>query len=167
MSMSRPSGRDVVRNAIFIIVVPGVVGGLIPALITRYESQDWGAWGLLIRVAAWLLIALGAAVLLYGVWRFAAEGRGTPSPTAPTEQLVVAGPYRYVRNPMYLAVGAVIAGQALLFGSVALVAYLAVFIVAVVSFVKGYEEPTLRRTFGAEYEAYCQRVPAWVPHRPR
>ena len=165
--MSRPSGRDVLRNAIFIIVVPGVVGGLIPALVTRYESRDWGAWGVLVRVAAWLLIALGAAVLLYGVWRFAAEGRGTPSPTAPTEQLVVAGPYRYVRNPMYLAVGAVIAGQALLFGSVALVVYLAIFVVAVVSFVRGYEEPTLRRTFGAEYEAYCQRVPAWVPRGPR
>lgn len=165
--MSRPSGRDLVRNAIFVIVVPGVVGGLIPLLITRYESQDWGTWGVLVRIAAWLLIAAGTAVLLYGVWRFAAEGRGTPSPTAPTEKLVVAGPYRYVRNPMYLAVGAVIAGQALLFASVALVVYLALFTVAVVGFVKLYEEPTLRRTFGAEYEAYCQRVPAWMPRGPR
>ena len=98
---------------------------------------------------------------------FAADGRGTPAPTAPTERLVVGGPYRYVRNPMYLAVGAVIAGQALLLASLALLVYLAVFAVAVVLFVKIYEEPTLRATFGAEYEAYCAEVPAWWPKRPR
>ena len=164
--MTRPTGRDLARNAIFVILVPGVVGGLIPLLITRYESRDWGALAVPVAVAAWALIAGGAAVLLYGVWRFAAEGRGTPSPTAPTERLVVAGPYRYVRNPMYLAVGAVIAGQALLFGSWALVLYLGLFAIAVALFVILYEEPTLRRTFGAEYEAYCAQVPAWWPRRP-
>lgn len=163
----RPTARDVLRNVVFVIVVPGVVGGLIPYLITRYEPRAWGSAATAISIAAWALIVAGAAVLLYGVWRFAAEGRGTPSPTAPTQRLVIAGPYRYVRNPMYLAVGAVIAGQALLFDGVAIVAYLGVFIAAVVAFVKGYEEPTLSRTFGAEYAAYRERVPGWWPRRPR
>ena len=164
--MSSPSRRDVLRNVVFVILVPGVVGGLIPIFITRNASPYSGPLAGLATVVAWTLIVGGSAVLLYGVWRFAADGRGTPAPTAPTERLVIAGPYRYVRNPMYLAVGAVIAGQALLFASLALVVYLAVFVVAVATFVRLHEEPTLARTFGAEYEAYRAAVPGWWPRRP-
>ena len=164
---SRPRRGDLVRNAVFVVLVPGVIGGLVPWLISDYERHLWARFDLVVVVLASVLIVAGAAVLLYGVWRFAVDGRGTPSPTAPTERLVVAGPYRYVRNPMYLAVGAVIAGQVLLFYSPALVVYALLFVVAVVVFVKLYEEPTLQRTFGDEYSAYTARVPGWWPRRPR
>jgi|SRR5690606_591439 len=165
--MRTPTRQDLIRNIVFVIVVPGVVGGVIPGLISRYRSYDWGRWDELLGVAACALIVLGVFVLLDGVWRFARAGRGTPSPTAPTERLVVEGPYRYVRNPMYMAVGAVILGQVLLFFTWMLVAYLAAFVVAVIAFVTLYEEPTLRRTFGAEYDAYKSSVPGWFPRPPR
>ena len=148
----------------FVIVVPGVVGGLVPWLITRYEGHDVPT---IVAVIAWAFILEGAAVLLYGVWHFAAQGRGTPAPVAPTQRLVVTGPYLYVRNPMYLGVGAVILGQALLFPSAAIFIYLAAFAVAVFLFVKAYEEPTLQRTFGDEYTEYRAIVPPWFPRRPR
>jgi protein-S-isoprenylcysteine O-methyltransferase Ste14 len=109
------------------------------------------------------LIAAGVAVLLPAFGRFAIEGIGTPAPAAPTERLVVGGAYRYVRNPMYLAVASVIVGQALLFGQVVLLIYAVMFGVAVTSFVLGYEEPTLAARYGEEYEAYRRAVPRWRP----
>ena len=161
---SRPTRADLIRNIVFVFVVPGVVGGLVPWLITRYEGHDVAV---ITAVIAWLFIVEGVGVLLYGVWHFAAEGRGTPAPVAPTQHLVISGPYRFIRNPMYVAVGAVILGQALLFPSVAIFVYLAAFAVVVFVFVKAYEEPTLARTFGDEYAAYRAEVPAWLPRRPR
>ena len=98
-------------------------------------------------------------------WRFVVEGPGTPAPVAPTERLVVGGLYRYVRNPMYLAVAATVVGQALLLGRPILLLYAVVFIVAVTAFVHWYEEPTLRRQFGEQYEVYQRAVPAWWPRR--
>ena len=109
------------------------------------------------------MIAIGLAALLHAFARFVIEGLGTPAPPAPTERLVVGGLYRYVRNPMYLAVESIILGQVLLFGQPALVPYAAVFAIAVVTFVYGYEQPTLERRFGAEYRAYQTAVPAWLP----
>ena len=115
-----------------------------------------------------VLIAAGGLVLLHAFARFVVEGIGTPAPVAPTEHLVVGGAYRYVRNPMYLAVGSVIAGQALLLGRAGLFAYLAVFAAAVEAFVRLYEEPTLRATYGSEYDRYAEEVPRWIPRlRPR
>jgi protein-S-isoprenylcysteine O-methyltransferase Ste14 len=102
-------------------------------------------------------------VLLHAFARFVSEGIGTPAPVAPTEHLVVGGAYRYVRNPMYLAVGSVILGQALVLGRAVLFAYLAVFAAAVAAFVLGYEEPTLRATYGREYDRYVEAVPRWIP----
>jgi protein-S-isoprenylcysteine O-methyltransferase Ste14 len=110
-----------------------------------------------------VLIAAGLAVLLEAFARFALEGIGTPAPVAPTERLVVGGAYRYVRNPMYVAVAALIVGQALLLGQPALFAYAAVFAAAVAAFVYGYEEPTLSARYGPEYDAYRAAVPAWRP----
>ena len=118
---AKPSRGDLIRNIIFVLVVPGVVGGLVPWLITRYEGHDVPT---IVAVIAWVFLVEGVAVLLYGVWHFAAEGKGTPAPVAPTKRLVISGPYFYVRNPMYLAVGAVILGQALLFPSAAIFIYL-------------------------------------------
>jgi protein-S-isoprenylcysteine O-methyltransferase Ste14 len=114
-----------------------------------------------------VLVGLGAAVLLEAFARFVIEGVGTPAPAAPTEKLVVGGLYRYVRNPMYLAVAAVVLGQALVLGRWLLVGYGLVFGLAVWSFVHWYEEPTLRRQFGSAYDDYRATVSGWWPRRRR
>lgn len=102
-------------------------------------------------------------VLLRAFVRFVREGRGTPAPIAPTEQLVIGGDYRFVRNPMYVGVVAIVLGQALLFLDVWLLGY-GVFAWAVMaSFVRWYEEPVLRERYGSQYERYCATVPAWLP----
>ena len=111
------------------------------------------------------MVGAGLAVLLEAFARFVVEGIGTPAPVAPTERLVIGGAYRYVRNPMYLAVAALIVGQALMLGHSVLLLYAAAFGVAVAAFVHGYEEPVLSRRFGAQYEAYRRAVPAWWPRR--
>jgi protein-S-isoprenylcysteine O-methyltransferase Ste14 len=116
-----------------------------------------------VRIAGGVLIAVGVAFLLHAFARFVLEGLGTPAPVAPTERLVVGGVYRYVRNPMYLAVGTTIVGEALLLGQFALLGYAAAFGVVVFSFVRLYEEPTLSAQFGAGYDDYRQAVPAWIP----
>jgi protein-S-isoprenylcysteine O-methyltransferase Ste14 len=116
-----------------------------------------------LRILGWALLGLGAAVLLEAFGRFVIEGIGTPAPVAPTEKLVVGGLYRYVRNPMYLAVAAVILGQAAVLGRGVLVVYAVVFGVVVRSFVHWYEEPMLRRQFGADYDSYLRTVPGWWP----
>jgi protein-S-isoprenylcysteine O-methyltransferase Ste14 len=110
-----------------------------------------------------VLALAGVAFLLHAFARFVIEGIGTPAPVAPTERLVVGGVYRYVRNPMYLAVAATICGQGLLLGQWRLLAYAAAFIAIVATFVITYEEPTLERQFGTEYDAYRRAVPGWLP----
>jgi protein-S-isoprenylcysteine O-methyltransferase Ste14 len=147
-------------SAAFLVVAPGVVAGLIPWLLTGWEMD---AAPLPIRVAGGALIALGIGFLLHAFARFVVEGLGTPAPVAPTERLVVGGVYRYVRNPMYLAVGATIIGQALLLGQFGLLAYAAAFGAVVFGFVRLYEEPTLSAQFGASYDAYSRAVPGWLP----
>jgi protein-S-isoprenylcysteine O-methyltransferase Ste14 len=164
-----PQDRDRKRKAIlgstvFLALAPGIVAGVLPALITGWDADD-ELPGIL-RAAGAGLGLLGLAFLLHAFARFALEGLGTPAPVAPTERLVVGGAYRFVRNPMYLAVLAVIAGQALFFGDAAVGAYGAVVALAFMAFVRIYEEPTLRATYGAEYDAYCDEVPRWLP-RPR
>ena len=146
----------------FLVVAPGVAAGVMPWLRTGWSANAW--WPPL-RVFGALMILAGLAVLLEAFARFAVEGIGTPAPVAPTEQLVVGGAYRYVRNPMYLAVAALIVGQSLLLGQVALLLYAALFGISVAAFVHGYEEPVLSRRFGAQYEAYRRAVPAWRPRR--
>lgn len=111
---------------------------------------------------AWTAIGAGTAFLLHAFALFALH-RGTPAPAAPTETLVVTGVYRFVRNPMYLSVLSIILGQALLFGSWSLVLYAAAVLLAVVTFVKGYEEPTLTSTYGGQYLDYRRNVPGWWP----
>lgn len=149
----------------FLVLAPGITAGLVPWALTRWEVQEPVPYWLPLRVAGAVLIAAGVAVLLSAFWRFAVEGLGTPAPVAPPERLVVGGLYRFVRNPMYVAVEAIILGQALLLGQLILFVYAAVFGLAVAAFVHFYEEPTLRRRFGAEYESYRRAVPAWRPRR--
>jgi protein-S-isoprenylcysteine O-methyltransferase Ste14 len=97
---------------------------------------------------------------------FALVGKGTPAPFDPPRRLVVRGPYRFVRNPMYLGAALAMAGAALYYQSLALLAYVAVFLLATHVFVGAYEEPTLRREFGSDYAAYCTHVHRWLPGRP-
>ena len=138
-----------------------MVAGLVPWLLTGWEAED--RWPAAVRVAGVVLLAAGVPVLLDAFRRFVVEGLGTPAPVAPTEHLVVGGIYRHVRNPMYLAVGATIVGQALILGSVTLLVYAAAFLLAAGTFVRRYEEPTLHRQFGAEYDDYRRAVPGWWP----
>jgi protein-S-isoprenylcysteine O-methyltransferase Ste14 len=150
----------VAGSAAFLVLVPGAVAGLVPWLLTGWRME---AAPVAVRALGGLLIALGVGFLLHAFARFVVEGIGTPAPIAPTERLVVGGAYRHVRNPMYLAVGGTIAGQALLFGQPALLAYVLAFGAVVFCFVRLYEEPTLSERFGTSYEAYRDAVPGWLP----
>ena len=136
------------------------MAGLVPWLLTGWDAGD--TW-LPLQVVGAALVLAGAAALVYSFTRFVTEGRGTPAPVAPTEQLVVGGLYRYVRNPMYVAVAATIVGQAALLGRPALLLYALAFMALVAGFVHGYEQPVLSERFGDEYERYRRNVPAWWP----
>jgi protein-S-isoprenylcysteine O-methyltransferase Ste14 len=114
-------------------------------------------------VAGAVVVAAGTLLVIAAFAQFVLEGRGTPAPIVPTQELVVGGMYRWVRNPMYLGVSMAIAGQAVLFGSVGVGVWLAVFVLATTMFTLVYEEPTLRRTYGASYDAYAAAVPRWRP----
>jgi len=153
----------VLGTAVFLALAPGTVAGLIPWWITRWRINPPFLGFTPFRALGILLIAAGIAVLLESFARFALQGIGTPAPIFPTRHLVVQGIYRYVRNPMYVAVLAVIFGQAFLLGDTRLFAYAVVPWLAAHLFVLFYEEPTLRRSFPADYEAYCAHVPRWIP----
>ena len=142
------------------VLAPGTMGGLVPFLLTGWVTHHPPV---VVFAFGALLLAAGAAVLLDAFARFVMEGVGTPAPVAPTGRLVVGGLYRYVRNPMYLAVTSTIVGQTLLLGQYWLLAYAALFLVVTMAFVSLYEEPTLRRQFGAQYDAYRTAVPGWWP----
>ena len=153
----------ILGSALFLVLAPGTVAGLVPYWISRWRFEPGPIAWLPLRVLGALLIALGALVLLDSFARFALKGLGTPAPVFPTRHLVVSGLYRYVRNPMYVAVIAAILGQGFLFGNVRLLVYGAAVWLAFHVFVLAYEEPTLRNSFGAEYEAFCASVPRWIP----
>ena len=150
-------------STIFFAVAPGVVAGLVPLWLTHWQVRGSLAHWAPLRVAGLIMLILGGAVLIQAFARFVTEGHGTPAPVAPTERLVVGGLYRYVRNPMYLAVVAAITGQALILGQPVLLGYAAAVWVTVASFVRWYEEPTLARQFGEQYRSYRCAVPAWRP----
>lgn len=115
------------------------------------------------QLAGMAVAAAGALLALWCVAAFVKLGKGTPAPFDPPRRLVVRGPYRFVRNPMYLGAGVALGGAALFCGSWILLGYMGLFFVATHGFVAGYEEPTLLRMFGEEYEAYCRRVRRWWP----
>jgi protein-S-isoprenylcysteine O-methyltransferase Ste14 len=149
-------------SSLFFALAPGVVAGVIPFWITGWEFEE--VW-LPLQILGGVVTAAAAAVLIHAFARFVREGIGTPAPVAPTQHLVVGGLYRYVRNPMYIAVVAAIVGQAGLFAQPALLIYGAIMLATFVAFVRGYEEPTLKEQFGAEYDAYRRAVPGWWPAR--
>ena len=152
--------RAAIGSLVFLGVAPGVVAGLVPWSLTHWRSSHPPD---ALVVAGTAIAAVGGLVLLHAFGRFVIEGIGTPAPIAPTERLVVGGAYRYVRNPMYLAVGSVIAGQGLLLGRTVLFAYLAIYFAVVSAFVRLYEEPVLEAEYGPQYTAYRSAVPRWLP----
>jgi protein-S-isoprenylcysteine O-methyltransferase Ste14 len=150
--------RAALGSFVFFLVAPCTVAGLVPWLITGWDDPV-GGWR---AVVGWIMIALGVGFMVHAFLRFVAA-LGTPAPIAPTERLVVSGVYRFVRNPMYLALFTAITGQALAFGSLVLFVYGVVVLAVTATFVRLYEEPTLRQQFGREYADYCANVPGWVP----
>jgi len=153
----------IVGSAIFLFVAPGFVAGLAPWWISHWHVGAAFLGVPLFRYTGVALIALGIAGILDSFVRFALEGIGTPAPVFPTRHLVMSGLYRYVRNPMYVAVVSSILGQGLFFGSVTLLEYGGVVWVCFHLFVLLYEEPTLRASFGPEYRSFCAAVPRWIP----
>ena len=146
-------------SSVFFALAPGVVAGVVPWWLTGWERRARVAAAARARRAR--ARPRAAAVLVHAFARFVREGLGTPAPVAPTAHLVVGGLYRYVRNPMYVAVVGAVVGQALLLGQPGLLASTrAALLVVFVAFVRGYEEPTLRRQFGPEYDAYRARCRA-------
>ena len=150
-------------SILFFVIAPGTLAGYVPWTFTRWQmqgaffSQEW------IRAIGVFLVLAGLVPLVNSFWRFAMEGLGTPAPVAPPQHLVVSGFYRHVRNPMYVGVVSIILGQALLFANENLLWYAAAIWLAFHLFVLGYEEPTLRSSFGNEYEKFCAHVPRWLP----
>ncbi len=153
----------IVRNLVFTVVVPGLGGVYVPwQIVTRHRhTATQSAW------EAIPVIAAGTALYLWCVWNFAAVGHGTPGLWDAPRRVVAAGPYRWVRNPIYLAALLIVGGQAWLFLSLPLLAYAAAMAVFFHLFVTGYEEPRLRRRFGTAYLDYQRTVPRWIPRPPR
>jgi protein-S-isoprenylcysteine O-methyltransferase Ste14 len=155
--------RAAIGSALFMVAGPGVVTGVVPWLLTGWRPRRPVPGGVAAQTAGVVLAGVGGAVITHSFARFVREGLGTPVPAAPPSELVVGGLYRYVRNPMYLALDSLILGQALLLGRARLVAYAGAVTAATATFVKVYEEPTLAKNFGDEYERYRQNVPGWWP----
>lgn len=163
MNDARRRALAVIGSLVFLLIAPMTVAGLIPWTLTHWRNAEELGNHATLRVAGVLLILVGVPVLLDSFARFALQGLGTPAPVFPTRHLVVQGLYRYVRNPMYVALLLVVTGQALLFGSLHLLEYAAFIWLCTHLFVIGYEEPKLRATFGDEYRTFLANVPRWIP----
>lgn len=151
----------IIGSAIFLVVAPGMLAGYVPWTLTHWHfaPEQFPA----ARVLGAALIAAGLPILLDSFARFALQGLGTPAPVMPPRRLVVSGFYRHVRNPMYVAVTALIAGQGLLFGSITLLAYGAILWAGFFGFVVAYEEPVLAEQFADDYARYQANVRRWWP----
>jgi len=153
----------IVGTVFFLLIAPGTVAGLVPWWISGWRVRPPLLHFYPFRWLGIFLIVAGVPLLLDSFVRFALKGLGTPAPVFPTRYLVLSGLYRYVRNPMYLALAAVILGQGLLFGDVRVLEYGLLVCLGFHLFVLFYEEPALRRSFGAEYETFCANVGRWIP----
>jgi protein-S-isoprenylcysteine O-methyltransferase Ste14 len=153
----------VLGSAVFFVVAPCTLAGLVPWSITGWQLRPPFLGLELTRGIGAIMILAGVPGLVDAFARFALQGLGTPAPIAPTRNLVVTGLYRYVRNPIYVAVVAIILGQAVLMGDWRLIVYGALLWLFFHVFVVAYEEPTLEQTFGREYEAFRAAVPRWIP----
>lgn len=159
----RSRAVSLTASGLFLIVAPGTVAGYLPWLISRWHPAGELGGSPLVPAAGMTLLLFGGAALLECFFRFAWTGFGTPAPIAPTRRLIVTGLYRHVRNPMYVAVVGMILGQALIFGQQALLLYAATVWLAFHLFVLMYEEPVMRSSFPATYDAYSAAVRRWFP----
>ena len=153
----------VLGSALFFVIAPLVLAGFIPWWVTHWEFRPAFFGVDLTRILGGILIIVGVPGVVDSFARFALEGLGTPAPIAPPQKLVVTGLYRYVRNPIYIAVAAVIFGQALLFGDWRLLWYGALLWLSFHVWVVMIEEPTLKQTFGTQYASFRTHVPRWIP----
>jgi protein-S-isoprenylcysteine O-methyltransferase Ste14 len=151
------------RSIFFTLLLPGTITVLIPYRLILSRSAGTFSSYQPLRYLGLPLILIGAAGLLWCIWEFFSEGRGTLAPIDPPKYLVVRGLYRYVRNPMYVSVVIVLLGEAIFFMSVAILIEAVIFIVLAHLFVILYEESALRRQFGESYERYSQSVGRWIP----
>lgn len=158
---------NAIASVLFFIAAPGIIAGLIPWLITGWDVPSLTPYfaGLVIGLGGVFVLA-GLALLVDSFVRFVTRGNGTPMPWMPTDRMVAGGAYRFVRNPMYVGVIAVILGQAILFLDPWLLPYAALVWLAFHLFVTRVEEPDLRRSFGAIYADYLTAVPRWLPRIP-
>lgn len=155
----------------FVLIRAVTYAALFISLVLIYVPGRLLSWSGIVRpeaieapqIAGMVFGAAGAMVALWCVFAFAFVGKGTPAPFDPPRRLVIRGPYRFVRNPMYIGAGLALASAALFYESLPLLCYTGAFFLVTHVFVVWYEEPTLRRTFGQEYEAYCLRVRRWWP----
>lgn len=148
------------KSFVFLILAPGMVAGYIPlALLRGGPKVEMGVFAYL-AVPLWII---GTIILLWSFWNFLQQGRGTPAPIDPPKELVASGFYCYVRNPMYVGVLAILLGYFLWFGYWNLLIYASIVFICFNAFVTFYEEPTLKRQFGAAYEEYLRNVPRWIP----
>jgi protein-S-isoprenylcysteine O-methyltransferase Ste14 len=152
-------------SAAFFLAGPVLEAGVGPYVLVAVAGSDLDSWPVALRVVGALLIAAGVLVLLDVFVRFAREGRGTPSPAAPTRKLLVGGAYRVLRHPMYVATTTIVVGEALAFAQPVLLLAAAAYAAAMATLVVAIEEPRLARRFGASYDAYRRTVPGWVPRR--
>jgi protein-S-isoprenylcysteine O-methyltransferase Ste14 len=156
----------VLGSALFFVVAPLMLAGFVPWWITHWEFRPAFFGFELTRAIGLVLIIAGAPGIVDSFARFALQGLGTPAPIAPPQKLVVTGLYRYVRNPIYVGVVAVIFGQAFLFSDQRLLWYAALLWLFFHVWVLVVEEPTLKETFGAQYEDFRANVPRWIPRLP-
>ena len=157
---------NLTKTALFTVFVPGTVAVWIPYRL-RYSHGKYLMHPAVQTTLGLGLFVIGAAIYLWCAWDFAVKGMGTPAPIDAPKKLVVSRLYRYSRNPMYVGVVAMIAGQAIYYGSPAMAIYMVAVVAAFSLFVMLYEEPVLRRKFGAQYDEYCRRVPRWIVPRRR
>ena len=151
-----------IRCLFWAAALPGMVAGYVPWRFVglRRVALDLTRAN---QLAGLALVAAGVVLLAACVWEFAREGKGTLAPPDPPKELVVRGLYRYLRNPMYVSVSAILLGEALAAWSRAMLIYWAVFFVTVNLFIIGHEEPFLRRRFGVSYVRYARRTGRWLP----
>lgn len=167
MSARSEAFRVRFRTGVWFVLVPGVMGWLVPWWLDRWVNGPWvwtaqfGQW-----VGIWLILD-GVGMLSWCVWLFVRRGRGTPLPLNPPKRFVAEGPYRFVRNPMALGMLLILGGEAALYDSVLVFCYLLAAAAGVHLYVWLVEEPQLSRRFGPSYTAYKRDVPRWIPKTPR
>jgi protein-S-isoprenylcysteine O-methyltransferase Ste14 len=148
------------KSLLYLIIEAGLFALYIPLALLRTDSRIETGVISFLAIPLWLI---GSLIILRCFWDFTFKGRGTPIPIDPPRELVVTGPYRYVRNPIYVGVLSIFLGHFLWFGYWALLIYTVFAFVGVHFFIVFYEEPTLKKKFGAAYEEYLQQVPRWIP----